>query len=116
MAPTPPTQTPRTAATTHTAADAMAEQYWTKYFKPVGDYGKQWVKDIPRRVKAECARLAGVAEADVLSFPVAHRHISGARFVVEGTARVLTASGPSDRLWKAELNLADSTVGVMELQ
>lgn len=108
-------ETPHTAATQHVAADAGAEAYWTKYFKPVGDYGKQWVKDIPRRVKAEVAKLAGVEAKDVLAVPVGHRHVSGARFVVEGTARVLTASGPADRIWRAELNLADGSVGTLEL-
>jgi len=30
------------------AVDQAAKEYWSVYFK---DYGKQWVRDIPRRIK-----------------------------------------------------------------
>jgi hypothetical protein len=41
------------ASLTKTAVDAAAEEYWQAYF---GDYGKQWVRKIPRRVAQAMAQ------------------------------------------------------------
>jgi hypothetical protein len=35
------------------ALDQTAKKYWSEYFK---EYGKQWVRDIPRRIKRAAAR------------------------------------------------------------
>lgn len=42
------------------AADSVAERYWSDYYKDSG-YGKQWVRKIPMRVKAELAKQARAA-------------------------------------------------------
>jgi hypothetical protein len=43
------------------AVDSTAKEYWTKYYK---EYGKSWVKDIPKRVKRAMATNQKVAHAD----------------------------------------------------
>lgn len=42
------------------AVDSVAETYWSEYYKDSG-YGKQWVRKIPMRVKAELRKLAKAA-------------------------------------------------------
>jgi hypothetical protein len=36
------------------AVDTKAKNYWSTYFK---DYGKMWVRDVPRRVKSAMRRI-----------------------------------------------------------
>lgn len=52
------------------AADSVAERYWSDYYKDSG-YGKQWVRKIPMRVKAELNKLAKAASktASTLATP-----------------------------------------------
>ena len=44
------------------ALDSVATDYWTKYFGP---YGRQWVRDIPKKVKAHVAGLNKSAAAEI---------------------------------------------------
>ena len=36
-----------------TALDQAAKSYWSDYFK---EYGKMWIRDIPRRIKTAASR------------------------------------------------------------
>ena len=42
------------------AVDSVAEEYWSKYYEDSG-YGKIWVREIPKRVKAELEKREVVA-------------------------------------------------------
>lgn len=82
-----------------TAVDPKAKSYYEQYF---GDYGKAWVKDIPRRVTAalsaelaaDAARRARVAQVASVG-PVHVRPVNAASYVrlpnggivLEGLAR-----------------------------
>lgn len=44
------------------AVDSTAAEYWSKYYK---EYGKSWVRDIPRRVKKAMADNTKVAHAEL---------------------------------------------------
>jgi hypothetical protein len=54
-----------------TALDQTAKDYWTAYF---GEYGKSWVRDIPRRIKAnldsEFARSASPDDSSLVKLEV----------------------------------------------
>ena len=47
-----------------TAIDQAAKDYWGTYFK---EYGKQWVRDIPRRIKTAMRKRlqASTIEGDI---------------------------------------------------
>ena len=49
----------RTAHLHRQAVDATAEDYWEKYF---GEYGKQWVRKIPRRIAHALLRRTASAQ------------------------------------------------------
>jgi len=53
------------------AADKAAQEYWGNYFR---EYGKMWVRDIPRRIKTAMVRTKDLsvktAEGNVA--PLAH--------------------------------------------
>ena len=59
-----------------TAVDSGASTYWTDYF---GDYGRQWVRDIPKKVKACIDRQGG--------------RTASAEFPVRPLAKVVTKQG-----------------------
>jgi len=67
---------------TKTAVDNAARDYWSKYF---GAYGKMWVREIPRRIKAAMTQ-GKTASADT-SAPDPHIVPSG---------HVLTSNGGID--------------------
>lgn len=54
-----------------TAADKATKEYWGNYFK---EYGKMWVRDIPRRIKTAMVRTKdlGVKTAEGQIAPLAH--------------------------------------------
>ena len=47
-----------------TALDQAAKNYWSTYFK---EYGKQWVRDIPRRIKTAMSKRlkASIVEGEI---------------------------------------------------
>jgi hypothetical protein len=51
---------------TKQAADSVAEEYWTQYYKDSG-YGALWVREIPKRVKAELTKQTKTASAQAPS-------------------------------------------------
>lgn len=50
------------------AVDSTAASYWSKYFK---DYGKMWVRDIPKRIKAAMKHEAKLDNIDGNVVPLA---------------------------------------------
>jgi hypothetical protein len=70
------------------AVDSTAKQYWESYYK---EYGKSWVRDIPRRVKkamVENKKVASeqVADAGVVT-PVATAILPNGGVALEGMFR-----------------------------
>lgn len=78
------------------ALDSAAEQYWTDYF---GDYGKAWVKKVPKRVALAVAkRVASSAKqplthAVVAPYGYRQREDGGLHF--EGAFRGMAGETPS---------------------
>lgn len=50
------------------AVDQKAKDYWSKYF---AEYGKMWVKDVPRRIKQATRREAKGKMAEGVVVPLA---------------------------------------------
>lgn len=82
-------------ATNKTALDQQAKSYWEEYF---GDYGKLWVRDIPRNVKSamldDRKKTAGpetqITESEVV--PVGYA-VKADRVVLEGVHRGTFSDG-----------------------
>ena len=51
------------------AVDAKAKEYWSAYFK---EYGQMWVRDIPRRIKAETQTKLAAKELEGSIAPLAN--------------------------------------------
>ncbi len=50
------------------AVDQASKTYWSEYFR---DYGKMWVRDIPRRVKAGIKKLSNSMSVEGTVAPLA---------------------------------------------
>lgn len=75
---------------TKKAVDQTAVDYWTSYF---GEYGKQWVRNIPRNVKSAMlsdhrrqARKAGAEIVDSAVVPMGYS-ITADRVILDGVYR-----------------------------
>lgn len=82
------------------AVDEAAKRYWEEY---LGDYGRLWVRDIPRNVRAALDRdtttkvaVSGNSEPDVV--PLGHA-VTADRLILDGVIR-----GDSAMLFRAEFN------------
>lgn len=97
----------RAAAMNRQAVDDAAAKYWEEYF---GDYGKQWVREIPRKIKAELAsrlgKSAATGSADELTgqvYSLNHTICPNQTAILEGVFRGKTAAGqPVCRLFTAK--------------
>lgn len=76
-----------------TAVDQTAVSYWTDYF---GEYGRQWVRDIPRRIKKalterererKAAAADGAVDAEFQISPLGYTALDD-RMEFEGIARI----------------------------
>lgn len=82
--------------------DKLTKDYWSNYF---GDYGKLWVKDIPKRVKAAVdakrTAAAGTAPIDAAGdvVPLGYE-ITAAALTLEGAYRTAAAT----QLFRATFN------------
>jgi len=65
------------------AVDQAAKSYWEKYYK---EYGKAWVREIPKRIKSAVAKQAGFKDEEGLLVPTA-RVERGENQIFEGTYR-----------------------------
>ena len=54
-----------------TAVDKVTQDYWAGYFK---EYGKMWIRNIPRRIKTAMVRTKdlGIKTAEGNVVPIAH--------------------------------------------
>ena len=89
------------------AVDEKAKQYWEQYYK---EYGKSWVRDIPRRIKAALAdndmvRNAAAGE-DISITPVGVVETDNGLLAIEGTYE----SGGDVFLFCAHLDAQDGSV------
>lgn len=81
------------------AVDAAAKKYWESFYK---EYGRAWVRDIPRRVKTAMAETRRIASVDVESgqvFPTAATLV-GDVATIEG---LIKTSG-ADHMFQASFN------------
>ena len=51
------------------AVDSKTKEYWSAYFK---EYGQMWVRDIPRRIKAEMTTKLAAKEIEGRVAPLAN--------------------------------------------
>jgi len=51
------------------AVDQAAKDYWSNYFK---EYGQMWVRNIPRRIKAEVRRAMKASSTEGSVIPLAY--------------------------------------------
>lgn len=66
------------------AVDEKAKAYWSEFYK---EYGKSWVRDIPRKVKkamVEGKRVASSAEADLGIIVPVGQAITASNVYLEG--------------------------------
>ena len=90
------------------ALDSAAIDYWTQYF---GEYGKQWVRNIPRNVKsamvADLRRQAGQDTAEVVNssvIPLGYA-IQADRVVLDGMYRGTYSDGRREgKLFQAQFD------------
>jgi hypothetical protein len=78
-----------TQATTKTAVDQAAKDYWISFYK---EYGETWVRDVPRKVKAALIADKRIAAKDTevqpgQLYPLAHARLSTGGIRVEGIYR-----------------------------
>lgn len=88
------------------AVDSSAEQYWTEYF---GDYGKAWVRKMPRRVAHAVARRIASTDPKAPAFkaaviaPLGHAKLEDGGLLFEGIFRGMTPdAGQQHRTFAAE--------------
>lgn len=105
--------------TQRVAVDSTAKEFWESYF---GDYGKQWVRDIPRNIRAAMLphiRQAanGKAPPELSAYEVAPfgYAVTADRLQLDGVFRGTYADGTKTaRLFRADFNhdgdLIDLTV------
>lgn len=96
-------------ATSKTAVDKTTQDYWTAYF---GDYGRLWVREIPRAIKAALvdagARTAATDAARVT--PLGYR-VTADRLTLEGRY----AAGKTAQLFCAEFTHEGDLVEITAL-
>lgn len=104
-------------ATTKTAVDSKAQDYWTEYF---GEYGKQFVREIPRTIKAallpEFSRQAAKAKQrfDVTSstvVPLGYRVSDKGALSLDGVIKVAFQADKGKRRTAARLFVAEFSPG-----
>lgn len=101
------------------AVDQTAVEYYIGYFK---DYGKQWVKEIPRKIHARVAAIVTkVASSDKVeldlqghSFPLYGRRLPNDGLIIEGVFRGNGTLGdkkfPVARMFIAEFDASGKIV------
>lgn len=97
--------------------DSVTRDYWQKYF---GDYGKVWVKDIPRKIQAAVlasepqTRQADASKPTRVAFalqPLGVRKTEAGGVIVEAVARVATKVVPVVATFDAEGTLVQFARG-----
>jgi hypothetical protein len=89
-----------------TAVDEEAKKYWEKLY---GEYGRAWVRDIPRRIKAALADNDMSRSAAGEETPVVRPFVSvkdGDKLVIEGTYHC----DGENMLFCAKINVEDGTI------
>lgn len=96
------------------ALDEAAKKYWEEYFK---DYGKLWVRDIPRKITAHLAtsvrRHATVKKQITVegeALPLWGKEQADGSLFVEGAFKGQVANGKQIRLMWAALFDADGKI------